>query len=160
MLFQYLSSPNKEGNNGEGIRHVEEDGASSNIRSKSNARSEIQKTKGNIEEVGKQDGSNGNVQTGLDSGEEVVEDDALVSSHGVEESACTCGAGGAAIDEANSEHEGQDGRGCAAFGCLEDHFDDREAGGSGENRVGVNQAEEHDEDKGASTVKFMLEEYV
>lgn len=151
MLRQHLPSSHKERNDGECIRHIKEDSASGNIRPKSNTRSKVQKTKSDVEEVRKQDGANRDVQARLDAGEEVVEDNTLVSSHGIEQTACACGACVGTVDEADAEHEGQDSRGGTALGCLVDHFDDGEAGGGAEDGFGIGEAEEHDEDEGAPT---------
>lgn len=81
-------------------------------------------------------------------GKVVVEDDAAVTGHGIEQSANAGDAGVCTVDEADAEHQAEDGGGGSAFCCLKDELDDGHAGGSGQDSIGVDETEEHDEDEG------------
>lgn len=89
-------------------------------------------------------------------GKVVVEDDAAVTGHSIQQSADTGNAGVCTVDEANAEHQAENGSGGSALCCLQDEFDDGHAGGSGQDSLGVDETEEHNKDKGKAPENHYL----
>lgn len=147
MRDKHSPPPHEQHHNRHSIRNVQQDSARRDVGAKRNRRPQVQQAEAHVEDVAEEDGAHRHIQLGLDVGEELVEDDAAVAGHGEKQAARAGDAGVGAVDEADCQHEGEDGGAGAAVGCAVDHFDDGHAGGGAEDGFWVVEAEEDGEDE-------------
>lgn len=76
-----------------------------------------------------------------------MENDATVTSHGVEQSADACDTGVCAVYKANGEHQAENCGSSSALRCLKNELDDGHACWGGKNGIDVDKAEEDDQNK-------------
>lgn len=79
-----------------------------------------------------------------------------IASHGVKQSADAGNTSIRAVDEAHAEHQTENGGSSPALCCLENELNDGHAGWSRQDGIGVDKAEEHNEDKGKATKVDLL----
>lgn len=96
------SSPDKQSDNRTSVRNIEEDGTRCDVSTKGDGRTQVEKSKTEIEDVAEHDCADRYVKLGLQMRKESVADNTLVAGHGPEKTTGAGNTGGCAVDEADA----------------------------------------------------------